>query len=256
MATIRIGQAALQFSDRRPDTREDVRHFLRKLAPDIGSFTEAGDLIGLLEDEAQAAGYRLVAPYTNRGTRATTPIVVRRETCRLTSAGWIDVLPPDPRKPAEGGHGPRGLVTASVNWGNEGSLEDVSLIAWHAITGYGSGDPVRDRQILDQFRVAAATTRRLARGSDLAFSNADENYDVDDPSNYTPAKIMREHGLFSAWDLAGKPDVGTHGDRTIDVTRVYRGDVRVSVVGARTFPVNSDHDQTIVSVAVRPRVRA
>lgn len=248
---LHVMQASLAFTAKRTQLRQAVKAMVER-DPTVLGFTEASAFRDELRELLAPAGYRLVQPNNPASGRAVTTALAVRRDAPVVESGWQLVVPGLSELPRDGGHEARGMTWAELDW--HGEL--VSATEVHMLTGWGSASLDRQRQILDQWRAALSHARRLARGARLSVLLGDTNYDVHDASPNTPTQLLRSYGFTSALALAGKANVPTHGNRTIDQVYVYNGDVRVTVERAKVWsePLpGMDHAQVSAWLDVRPR---
>lgn len=246
---LHIMQASLKF-DLRPAILRAALDEVYDRGADVIGHTELTDH-RLVEDTATRHGYRLVHPWRGSGSRSTTGIAVRRRRGhKITATAYVNTTPAQPGLPRHGGHQPRGLAIVEL----ETAGSTISVAEMHTITGYGKGNPTRDAEVLTQWRQSTRVAARLGRGTDLAVLMGDVNYDPDDPTPNTPSRILKAAGWTSALDEAGKPDLPTHGRRTIDQLYTLDADRRVDVERVRRWTAGRlDHAQVSAWLTIQPK---
>lgn len=253
---LHVMHASLKFNLERHQKRRALETIYDRGADVIGHTEAAGDG-RLIRAVAEAYGYDVVQPWRDKGRRSSTAVLVRndRPDLELVDGYYVATTPGQPGLARLGGHEPRGLAIAEL--AVAGSTMFVA--EFHTVTGWGQPGraPGRDETILEQWETSTKVAARLGRGSDLSLLMGDVNYDPDDRSPEDPSRILARHGWTSALEEAGKPDLPTHGRRTIDQLYTLDSDRRVSVAKVRRWTAPPlDHAQVSVWLDVTARRKA
>lgn len=252
MPTVHVMQASLKFNADARAKRRALGQVYSRDADVIGHTEAAGDH-RLLKAVADDNGYTLVHPWRDEGHRASTCLAVREGgAIRLVDGYYVGTTPGQPGLARLGGHEPRGLAIAEL----EVAGSTLFVAEFHAVTGWGQPGraPGRSAKVLAQWETSTKIAARLGRGADLSVLIGDVNYDPDDRSPNTPSEVLERHGWTSALEEVGKPDLPTHGSRTIDQLYTLDKDRRVVVKRVRRWTAPPfDHAQVSVWLEVTPR---
>lgn len=242
-----VQSAAMQFSDNRDQHRHDLRIILSRKSHMVG--TSEIDTQDFREDcklVAKEKDYQFLCPKDPvSGKHTHEPIFVRND-LEIKSTVFEQIIPPGS---IGGRHGPRGLTTVRAKWLNN----HVSLTWAHWLTDWDN--EYRLKANLKLTRALITRVKQEGLGNRLAWWGGDINWDIDDPTLNLPAKLLREGGLLTVYNELGRPDIGTHGGRTIDLVGRYKNDRRVEALGFEVFRdtkqfTYTDHAQVVAKYRV------
>lgn len=257
MTLIRIQHASFQRTDSKAQQEADVDATF-KAGGDFINMTEVGrtenrTVQPLLREAARDHGYQLFLPtgygeaiavrealygvqHVARGTLGAAPGRVAAKGVTRPFVTHITGKYPD-----------RAARWVAVDVPGIGRIVDV---VWH--TNPHDVDPHMHATNLRINEGAAQLMRRKGKGPRIVFGSADLNVNDEGDGARASTKPLRDAGLISCWDEAGKHP-GTLGPRTVDVVFRYRPDARVSLQGVHLLPArHSDHRALMASYEVRP----
>lgn len=233
---LELASSAFTMSD--SHARSDFTEALAR-TPDVLGVTEVGDRWPLFRDTAELHGYIPVPSGTDVAIAVRAVHSVRR-------VGVVPSVPGEKGPAAQGGHGPRPVLSVSlVPFGTD---ERVTVCLAHWVT-HAADNGRQQVALTDDL---ATTVAVQARGTRLGFWMGDTN-SPDTPHDRNPVdKALRRGDLTSCWDELGKYPA-THGRDTIDVIGSYDPDLRVVCKAVRRWPAgNSDHRPVSAWYAISP----
>lgn len=246
---LRIQHASMQRTDSRDQQAADVED-LFAAGGDFINMTEVGSTENrtvqpLLREAAADHRYRLLLP------GGYGEAIAVRESLFLTPAATGRVAAKGVTRPfvihRAGKYPDRAARWVAVDVPGYGRIVDV---VWH--TNPHDTDPHMHATNLRINRGAAALVKRKGKGPRVVFASADTNVDDHGDGARSSTKPLRDAGLVSCWDEAGKHP-GTLGSRTVDVVYRYRPDARVQLAGVHLLPRrHSDHRALMALYEVSP----
>lgn len=239
---LHIQSASQQFSDTEKQQAHDLEIILQRQAHFVGT-SEVGtpEFRQLIREYAQRYGYTVMFPECVNGHKTNSPILVRND-LHIVQKYYIEVIPPYRAPAAKGGHSCRGINVVQTEWRNI----HVSLVWAHWLSKQDV--PERAHQNMKLTRAVCAEVKHLGQGTNIVFWGGDINWDEDDPTPDTPGAVLKQSGLISIFEELNKPDLPTHGTRTIDLIGSYAPDNRVSAHKVKVWNdreefTNIDHNQ-------------